>query len=191
MPTPVIRDRIIDFRRVLASELVPHPMNWRTHPDAQRKALAAVLAEIGYAGALLARQLPDGRLQLLDGHLRAEETPNMSVPVLVTDLDEKEAELLLLTHDPLASLAGTHEENALALLDNVVTENADLQEFLEAFRVDAGFTLDAEEAEQEPMPELVGVQTFEIIVECTSTDQRDKLREHLEARGYSCREMTV
>ena len=80
-----IRDRIKDFRRVRASELRPHPRNWREHPAAQREALRGVLAEIGYAGALLARELPDSSLELIDGHLRAETTPDQEVPVLVTN----------------------------------------------------------------------------------------------------------
>ena len=66
-----IRDRIRDFRRVPARELQPHPGNWRTHPAEQQEALRDLLAEVGYAGALLARELVDGSLQLIDGHLRA------------------------------------------------------------------------------------------------------------------------
>ena len=42
-----IRDRIIDFRRVKASELRPSPHNWRSHPKGQQEALRGVLAEIG------------------------------------------------------------------------------------------------------------------------------------------------
>jgi len=71
-----IRDRIKDFRRVSASLLCPNPKNWRTHNTRQRNVLKGILAEIGYADALLARELPDGSLQLIDGHLRAETTPN-------------------------------------------------------------------------------------------------------------------
>lgn len=186
MASPVIRDRIVDFRRVPASELVPHPLNWRTHPDAQRRALRAVLEEIGYAGAALARLLPDGRLQLIDGHLRAEETPNMSVPVLVTDLDEKEAELMLLTHDPLAALAGTNEANAAELLAGVETENADLKEFLEALQVDEGIEIADEPAEE--LPRISGAEEIGLLVECPDEEKRTQLRDTLEARGYKCRE---
>jgi len=102
-----IRDRVRELRRVRGGDLVPHPRNWRTHPEAQRQALCGVLAEIGYADALLARELPDGRLQLIDGHLRAESTPDTLVPVLVLDVTDSEAEQLLLTLDPLAGLATT------------------------------------------------------------------------------------
>lgn len=86
-----IRDRIIDFRRVKASELKPSPKNWRSHPKAQQDALKGILAEVGYVDALMARQLPDGSLELVDGHLRAETTPDNEVPVLIVDLTEAEA----------------------------------------------------------------------------------------------------
>ena len=55
-----IRDRIKELRRVPASELLPNPKNWRTHPVAQQDALRGVLAEVGYADALIARETPEG-----------------------------------------------------------------------------------------------------------------------------------
>lgn len=118
-----IRDRIVGLRRVLASELVPNGKNWRRHPKAQRDALRGVLAEVGYAGALIARELEDGRLMLIDGHLRAETTPEMEVPVLVLDVTEAEADKILLTLDPLSAMADADAEALKALLENVATED--------------------------------------------------------------------
>src|ERR1700730_15177788 len=111
-----IRDRIKELRRVRASELVPNPKNWRRHPKEQAAALRALLNEIGYADALIARELPDGRLQLLDGHLRAETTPDELVPVLVLDVTEQEGDKILATLDPLATMAQASEEQMQALL---------------------------------------------------------------------------
>ncbi len=122
-----IRDRIKGLRRVKASELRPNPKNWRTHPKAQREALQGLLAEIGYADALLARETPDG-LQLIDGHLRAETTPEQEVPVLVLDLDEKEAEKLLASLDPLAAMAGQNDDLLRDLLAGIETESAALRD---------------------------------------------------------------
>ena len=82
-----IRDRIVELRRVPARDLLPNPKNWRTHPKAQQEAMRGILAEVGYADALLARET-DAGLQIIDGHLRAETTPDHEVPVLVLDLDE-------------------------------------------------------------------------------------------------------
>ena len=70
-----------------ARELEPNPKNWRTHPPDQKNALRALLAELGYCDALIARVLPDGLLQLIDGHLRQETTPDTVVPVLVAQLE--------------------------------------------------------------------------------------------------------
>ena len=64
-----IRDRVKELRRVPASQLRPSPKNWRTHPKEQADALRGLLAEVGFAGAALARELPDGSLELIDGHL--------------------------------------------------------------------------------------------------------------------------
>ena len=122
-----IRDRIKELRRVPASQLFPNPRNWRTHSEAQRNALQGVLAEVGYAGALLARELPDGSLELIDGHLRAETTPDMPVPVLVLDVNEDEAKLILATHDPLAGMAGVAAETLDALLAEIHTDNPAVQ----------------------------------------------------------------
>lgn len=122
-----MRDRIKELRRVKASELQPHPRNWRTHPEKQRYAMTSILQEIGIADAVICRECEDGTLQLIDGHLRAE-TIDAEVPVLVLDVTEAEAETLILTLDPLASLAGTDVELLRSLmadvdiLDDAITE---------------------------------------------------------------------
>ena len=125
-----IRDRIKELRRVPASELLPNPKNWRTHPVEQQDALRGVLAEVGYADALIARETPDG-LMLVDGHLRAETTPDSSVPVLVLDIDEAEADLMLATLDPLAAMAGRDEERLSELLATVSSDNATVNALLQ------------------------------------------------------------
>lgn len=109
---PTIRDRVKELRRVKAADLAPNPHNWRRHPEPQRRAMQEVLREIGYAGALLAREDDTGKLHLIDGHLRADITPEQDVPVLVLDVDEQEALKLLAVYDPLAAMA---ETNAAAL----------------------------------------------------------------------------
>ena len=126
-----IKNRIKELRRVKASELLPNPRNWRRHPTSQADALKGVLAEIGYADALIAYETPDG-LMLIDGHLRAETTPDMEVPVLVTDLDEGEANKLLMTLDPLAMLATHDTGNLQSLMEEVSFENYAVMDMLNA-----------------------------------------------------------
>ena len=125
-----IRDRIKELRRVPASELLPNPKNWRVHPTAQQDGLRTMLAKVGYADALIARETPEG-LVLVDGHLRAETTPDTSVPVLVTDLTEAEADEVLATLDPLASLAETDVDALKGLLEGIDRDNESLNTLLE------------------------------------------------------------
>jgi DNA modification methylase len=125
-----IQDRIRELRRVRARDLLPNPKNWRRHPKAQVDALRGLLAEIGYADALLARELADGRLMLIDGHLRAETTPDAQVPVLVLDVSAEEADKILLTLDPLAAMAESDAERIKLLLQTVRTDNQALEELL-------------------------------------------------------------
>ena len=113
-----IRNRIVDYRTVLASDLIPSPANWRRHPPAQRRALQTMLDRIGYADALIARETPDG-LMLIDGHLRADLDLQAQLPVLIVDLDDDEAAQLLATLDPLSAMAEADAEALAALLETI------------------------------------------------------------------------
>ncbi|HKI31000.1 MAG TPA: hypothetical protein VKA46_03985 [Gemmataceae bacterium] len=105
-----IRNRIKAHRRVRAGDLVPHEFNYRLHPETQRAALEALYRQVGFARSLLAYELPDGRLKLIDGHLRRDIDPDMEVEVEVLDVNDDEARTLLLTIDPLAKLAEQQEQ---------------------------------------------------------------------------------
>jgi len=121
-----IRNRVKSLRMVPASDLRPNPKNWRTHPKAQQDALRGVLSEIGLADACLARELPDGSLMLIDGHLRAETLGDGDVPVLILDVNEAEADKLLATLDPLAAMAEKDAEQLAALLGTLKDQNDNL-----------------------------------------------------------------
>lgn len=184
-----IRDRIKDFRRVKARLLRPHPQNWRTHPTAQRDALQGVLAEIGYADALLARELPDGTLQLIDGHLRAEITPDADVPVLVLDLDEHEAAKLLALHDPLAGMAQANEEVLAELLDQVETQSDAVQALIDQMLAEPDAPADEQQAQ--PGTELAVPEAFQVVIECRDEAQQQSVFERMTREGYACRLLTL
>ena len=132
-----IRDRVVELRRVRAADLLPNPKNWRTHPKAQQEALRGILAEVGYADALLARETPEG-LQLIDGHLRAEITPDVEVPVLILDVTEAEADKLLLSLDPLAAMAEGDADALRTLLAQVETDSDAVQKMLDGIAKEYG-----------------------------------------------------
>lgn len=124
------RDRIKSLRRVRAGDLRPNQKNWRTHPKAQHEALQGVLADVGYADAVLAREFGDGSLMLIDGHLRAGVDPDAKIPVLILDVTEEEADKLLASIDPLAAMAGVDAARLGELLGTVKTDNSALQAML-------------------------------------------------------------
>jgi len=150
-----IRDRVKELRRVKAKDLVPNRKNWRVHPKAQASALRGLLAEVGYADALIARELPDGKLQLIDGHLRAETTPNAIVPVLVLDVTEEEADKLLATLDPLAGMAEADAGRLNALLASVRTDSVAVGELLERIAGEkAWLSVNSAVDVQDPEPQI-------------------------------------
>src|ERR1700733_14387490 len=112
-----MKNRIKEHRTVRVGDLVPHELNPRTHSQEQREALEALLGEIGFARSLLAYELPDGRLKLIDGHLCRAFDPEMLVEVEILDVNEEEARALLLSIDPLAQLAVNQEQLQTRLLE--------------------------------------------------------------------------
>ena len=181
-----IRDRIKELRRVAAGELKPNPRNWRTHPEAQRDALRGVLAEIGYADALLARELADGSLELIDGHLRAETTPDVEVPVLVLDLNDEEAAKLLALHDPLAALAQADEGLLAELVGSIQTESEAVQAVLDGMLSASGPTLEIE-PDAGPPPEVNIPEVYQVVVECEDEEDQRAVYERLTSEGLKCR----
>ena len=135
----MIVDRIRGLARVPGSRLRAADENFRVHDARQRKVLKGLLAEVGIIGAVLA-WVPDdmaraalrssqdfaawlagydGPLQLVDGHMRAEELRGQAIPVLVTDLSRAEAAKALVTFDAVGDLAGRDAQKLAALLEDV------------------------------------------------------------------------
>ncbi len=185
-----IRDRIQELRRVPASTLRPHPLNWRTHPRGQRELLESVLEEVGYADALLARELSDGTLELIDGHLRAETTPDAEVPVLIVDLTDEEAAKLLALHDPITSLAETDEAKWKTLNQQFETDQHSIAEFLR--KQTAEMANSNRLLSSTTFPESVEiVPTYQVIVQCGDESQQKHVYEQLSEEGFQCRVLTL
>jgi hypothetical protein len=175
-----IRDRIKELRRVRPCELRPNPRNWREHPPAQQAALRGILAEVGFADALLVRELADGSLEIIDGHLRAEVAPDEPVPVLVLDVSAEEAAKLLATHDSITGLARPDFGQLRRLLDECDFQQPALHAMFRQLR-------QRNEQGAKPGREITIPSTFQVVVTCSSeADQRD-LYERLTADGRTCR----
>jgi hypothetical protein len=182
MPNP-IRNRIKGHRRIRAGDLVPHEFNFRLHPEGQRAALEALYNEFGFARSLLAYELPDGRLKLLDGHLRREMDPDMEVDVEILDVNDDEARALLLSIDPLAALAQTQEQLHQRLMELTPAVSPELEAaWQEGVRVAIEETEKGNRRKYDTVPEQ-----FLILVTCRDERQQVELLERFQADGLECR----
>jgi hypothetical protein len=116
------RDRIVELRRVPASQLAPNPKYWRLHSINQQNALRGLLSEIGISAAAIAVGRPEG-LVLIDGHLRSEIVGDEILPVLIVDLNDDEADKLLTTFDSVSSMATADPEKFDELLSESFTQS--------------------------------------------------------------------
>src|SRR5262245_6461558 len=178
-----IRNRIKAHRRVRAGDLVPHEWNFRAHPHLQQAALEALYREVGFARSLLAYELPDGRLKLLDGHLRRDLDPDMEVDVEVLDVTDDEARALLLSIDPLAALAQTQDQLHRRLLELAPPVPEELQTAWQAAAESALAALPESAAPEAPaLPDQ-----FLVLVKCRDEKHQVEILIRLQAEGVDCK----
>jgi hypothetical protein len=186
-----IKNRIKELRYVKASEIAPNPKNWRTHPKEQADALRGVLAEVGMADAVLARELKDGSLMLIDGHMRAETFGDEPVAVLVLDVTEEEADKLLAVFDPIAAMAGVNKNSLEELLAGIATDSDPLNSLLEQLAKTNGIFEKQDEEQEEPeedesgddepdrMPPPSGVRMVQLFLNETTIVEFQKFAQEL------------
>jgi hypothetical protein len=188
MKPDTVRNRIKAHVRVRAGDLVPHELNPRTHSEAQRAALTALYAEIGFARSLLAYELPDGRLKLIDGHLRQDLAPDMEVEVEVLDVSDAEARALLLSLDPLAQLAD-YDAAALDRLRSLASTSSDAVANLWASIGRANTAVEeALAAARTPRDRSASIpEQFLVLVECADESTQIELLERFQSEGLKCK----
>jgi hypothetical protein len=194
-----IRTRFVNPKKpvimVPGKDLVPHPMNWRTHPTDQIDALKGVLSEIGIVDALKGFRLPDGRIQLIDGHARAEILADQDVPVLLLNVTEEEAKKLLTVYDPIGDLAGVEKDKLESLLKELQTDSPALMLMAEELAAAHGIgepekkgkggskSEGKEEGGDEVPPQ------FQILVVFDSEAKQAEWLTKLAAEGLNCRSL--
>jgi len=177
------RNRIVRHVRVRAGDLAPHELNPRRHSPAQRRALEKLYEEIGFARSLLAYVLPDGRLKLIDGHLRAEMNPDQEVDVEVLDVNDAEAKALLLAIDPLAQLAGYDPETLAELRRQAEQSSAAVKSLWEILQESSRRTQrDLDKAAAEGAPP----DRFFVLIECADEAEQLALLQRFQKEGLRC-----
>lgn len=181
--TAKLRNRIKEHRKVRFGDLVPHELNPRTHSEAQRAALAALYGEVGFARSVLAYELPDGRLKLIDGHLRAALTPDDILDVEVLDVSDAEARTLLLAIDPLAQLAGYDAELLDKLRQTAEQDSAAVAGLWRTLADEEGKARarSRRQSQQEPPPEQ-----YLVVVVCADEEEQIELLNRFQEEGLTC-----
>lgn len=114
MPPGALRLEYLD-----PADLEANPANWRLHPPAQLAAITEVIAEVGWAGALLFNERTK---RLIDGHARKSLFAGKGpVPVLIGDWTAEQEKKILLSLDPITSMAEANRSALDALLRDVET----------------------------------------------------------------------
>jgi hypothetical protein len=141
--------------------LLPHPSNWRQHPEVQAHALGGSMKEFGWIQPVLWNR-QTGRL--IDGHLRVEHARReglREVPAHVVNVDERTERRMLAALDRVGELRERDEAALYTLLTECLKEDPvlppgwsdiDYGELLQAFGTDGGLI---EGADPDAIPEAV------------------------------------
>jgi len=124
------KNRIVGYEEKDPAELKANPLNWRTHPKNQEKALEGVLDEVGLVQNIVFNKATG---HLIDGHLRVElaiKQKQEKVPVTMVELTEDEERLILATLDPLGAMANANADKLQELIAQVDTQNESIKELL-------------------------------------------------------------
>lgn len=181
------RNRIIEFKRMKVNEITGHERNPKRHPKHQADAMRGMLDEVGMVDTLKAYYGEDGKLRLFDGHLRQSLDPDQEWPVIITDLTEAEARLMLVAFDPLAALAERDAELLAGLMHDVNVGDAALQQMLTDMAEDAGIVPKAS-----PVATPPGIDRAEELQQKWGVESGDiwRIDEHLVICG-DCRDSAI
>lgn len=125
------QERIKEVKQIAVGDIIANPQNAKLHPSKQKNAVRQSLETIGKAGVLMAyySERNGGKLTLWDGHARQGLNPQEIWHVAITDLNDREADQMLLTYAPLLAMAEWDKqltEQLLNLNDDLTGELMEL-----------------------------------------------------------------
>jgi len=125
------RNRIVGSGVENPEQLLANPFNMRIHPKAQQDALAGVLDTVGLVDRVMVNQRTG---HVVDGHLRvalAISAGQREIPVDYVDLTEEEERIVLASHDWIAQMAVYDAEQVDALVKQIESDDARVQQMLD------------------------------------------------------------
>lgn len=178
------RSRITGEAEVSPAGLEVNPLNWRTHPSPQQRALAGALAQLGWVQRIVVNERTG---HVVDGHLRlqlAQEHGETTVPVIYVDLDPAEERLALATLDPITGMAGVDAATLSALIGELKTDG--LPEDHDLTAVISSLT----PIGPDDLPPVLS-DRFELAIECRDEPDMHHLYDRLAAEGRRCKTMAL
>jgi len=149
------KNRIVGYGEEKPEQLLANPLNYRIHPKFQQDALVGILDEIGWVDDVIVNKITG---HVLDGHLRVElaiSRKEPSIPVKYIELTEAEEKEVLAVFDPLSALAGRDDEILKRLLEEVKTDNENVQKLLDSIAKDSGIIIGGGKEEMVDPSELI------------------------------------
>lgn len=181
-PPAVWRNRIVGHGEADPDELLPNPLNWRTHPALQRASLAGVLYEVGWVQQVVVNRTTG---HLIDGHLRVDMArgKGVKVPFVEVELTEDEERLVLATLDPLSALAVTDVDALKDLLSGLSSTDEALSQLLaDLAGRDPLTTDDLVDGSDDYTNADIG---YEVSVIVRSPDDRDAVSRAIQTAGFT------
>ena len=126
------------------------------------------------------RELEDGSLEIIDGHLRAAMDPDHEVDVEVLDVNDAEARALLLAIDPLAQLAGYEADTLAALREVVERDSAALKSLWEVLAEASARTKQNLDKQAPP------AEQFLVVIACADEAEQRVLLRRFQKEGLRC-----
>jgi hypothetical protein len=182
------KNNIVGHAEVDPATLLPHPENWRLHPDLQQDMMRGALNDLGWLQSVTVSQRTG---HLLDGHMRvilALNAGEPTVPVEYVDVTPQEERKALATINPLAELFVANQSALSAVLDQVPTGEDALDALFAKLRADhlgeaPAPTRNRRASTLTPR----GVDQWIVAIDCADEQEQLATLEALSAQGYVCR----
>lgn len=163
------------------ADLKPHGLNWRTHPEAQRRVIAHSIKRLGIVKPFVVNRRT-GRM--IDGHARYDQLPDgVTVPVWVVDLLPPKEAAALLFLDRVAKWAKTDGDRFRVVCERIPTDW-----LREAAEIGTLFDRMQRDLAQELNAERTGAaQQLWAYIECPDEQTQHDLYDKLRAQGRDVR----
>lgn len=183
------KNRIVGYGTKPADQFKANPLNARTHPEAQRRAVKGSLDTLGWIAPVI-ENVRTGNL--IDGHDRiwqALQNDGEEVPYIQVDLSENEEKLALASFDFITTMAEYDKQLLDELLREVNTTDAAMMETLAKLAEEAGLLLSLGDGDGGEVDDRE--ITFAVTINCDDEGHQRELLERFEEEGLTCRALML